>query len=113
MNSLYGCVPPCKACRLAEVCMKALQVKEEEEIRLREYRRIYQTTIKLPCGCYALPMDVWVVFGENIERVTCSKHGVQELTKAKKRSMDKQVKEKTVIEDVIPNDPYLFDIPPY
>lgn len=116
MNNQYACVPPCRSCREAGVCMKAIRVREEEDVRAREYSRAWRQ-IKLPCGCYALPMDILVVFGENIERVQCNKHGCQVLTPKRRKSMTKQAEEMQAknkpVEDVIPNDPYLFDIPPF
>jgi hypothetical protein len=41
----------------------------------------------MPCGCWALPIELCHVLGDHFESFVCDAHGVQKITKAWRKRM--------------------------
>lgn len=67
----YDCIPPCKACRDAGVCGKAIALSAREDVRLREIRNMHSDSAVLPCGHWGIPWPVVEHFGQNMKEVFC------------------------------------------
>lgn len=45
----------------------------------------------MPCGCWALPVELCHVLGQNFHSFICDEHGEQKITKAYRKRMENQL----------------------
>jgi len=78
------CVPKCAVCTGLCKTMEARAVARHKKIEKikRSAATKSEHLMMMPCGCWALPVELFKVFRSDIKSFICDQHGEMKVTKA-------------------------------